>query len=187
MGTCPCLDQEQGNRTGGMNGEATNPGINTGVAPLAALGVSGMGAQGADDLDNRGKPAKGGPNVAGYQRVEVAAIRGQAERPLHGVEKALHVLLRGQRLAKLDKDRTGHALDRRTSGRNRIFGIGFDAAEGVFNNYIRRRSSPINLVEHRLHRILLAVTNGLNPVFQCFNLIEQVMKGYSFGVQCLSR
>lgn len=71
----PCLDQEQGNRTGSMNGEAANPGINTGVAPLAAVGVSGMGAQGSDALDNRGKPAKGGPNVAGYQRKEVAAIR----------------------------------------------------------------------------------------------------------------
>lgn len=55
----PCLDREQGNRTGGMNGKASYPGINTGVAPFAAVGVSGMGAQGADALDNRGKPAKG--------------------------------------------------------------------------------------------------------------------------------
>ena len=98
----PCLDQEQGNRAGGMNGKATDPGINTGVTPFAAVGVSGMGSQGADALDNCGKPAKGGPNIAGYQRVEVAAIR---DRPsaLHGVEKALHVLLRGQRLTKLDQ------------------------------------------------------------------------------------
>lgn len=87
-----------------MNGEAYNSGINTGVAPLAAVGVSGMGARCADALDNRGKPAKGGPNVAGYQRVEVAAIRGQAKRPLHGVEETLNVLLRRQRLAKLDQD-----------------------------------------------------------------------------------
>lgn len=70
----PCLDQEQGDRAGGMNGEAANPGINKGVAPLAAVGASGMGAQGADALDNRGKSAKGGPNIAGYQRVEVASI-----------------------------------------------------------------------------------------------------------------
>jgi len=100
----PCLDQEQGDRAGGMNGKAAYPGIDTGVAPLAAMGVSGMSAQSADTLDDRGKPAKGGPNIAGYQRVEVAAIRGQAKRPLHGVEKALHVLLRGQRRAKLDQD-----------------------------------------------------------------------------------
>ena len=91
----PCLDQEQGDRAGGMNGKAADPGINTGVAPLAAVDVSGMGAQGADTLDDRGQPAKGSPNITGYQRVEVAAIRGQAERPLHGIEKALHVLLRG--------------------------------------------------------------------------------------------
>jgi hypothetical protein len=71
----PCLDQEQGDRTGGMNGKAADPGINTGSAPLAAVGVSGMGAQGADALDDRGKPAKGGPNVAGHQRVEVARER----------------------------------------------------------------------------------------------------------------
>jgi hypothetical protein len=56
----PCLDQEQGNRAGGMNGKASYPGINAGVAPFAAVGVSGMGAQGADALDDRRKLAKGG-------------------------------------------------------------------------------------------------------------------------------
>lgn len=70
----PCLDQEHGTRTGGMNGEAAYPGIDPGIAPFAAVRVSGMSAQGADALDNRGKPAKGGPNVASYQRVEVKMI-----------------------------------------------------------------------------------------------------------------
>jgi hypothetical protein len=83
----PGFDQEQGNRAGGMNGKTAYPGINTGVAPLTAVGVSGMGAQGADTLDDSGKPAKGGPNIAGYQRVEVADSRRQAERPLHGMAK----------------------------------------------------------------------------------------------------
>lgn len=109
----PCPDQEERDRAGGMNGKAAYPGIDTGVAPLAAMGVSGMSAQSADTLDNRGKPAKGGPNIAGDQRVEVTAIRGKAKWPLHRVEKALHVLLRGQRVTKLDQDRPAHVLDRR--------------------------------------------------------------------------
>lgn len=42
--------------------------------PFVTVCVSVMSVQGADALDNRGKPAKGSPNIAGYQRVEVAAI-----------------------------------------------------------------------------------------------------------------
>ena len=87
----PGLDQEQGNRAGGMNGKAAYPGIDTGVAPLAAVGVSGMAAQGSDAFDNRGKPAKGGPNIASYQRVEGRTEdtdqgKGSGER--HGLQSS---------------------------------------------------------------------------------------------------
>lgn len=70
----PCFDQEQGNRARGMNGKPCNSGINTGVAPLAAVGVARVRAQGTYPLDDSGKPAKGGPHISGDLRIEVRAI-----------------------------------------------------------------------------------------------------------------
>jgi hypothetical protein len=53
----PRFEQEQGNCARSMNGKAADPGINPGIASLPAVRVARMGAQGADSLDNRGKPA----------------------------------------------------------------------------------------------------------------------------------
>jgi hypothetical protein len=89
----PCFDQEQGNGARGMNGKPCNSGINTGVAPHAAVGVARVRAQCTYPLDDSGKPAKGGPHIGGDLWIEVDAVGVQDKGLLHGIEEALHVLL----------------------------------------------------------------------------------------------
>ncbi len=69
-----------------MDSETADSGINTCITSLAPVCVASMGAQCPHTLDHGCKSAQGRPDVVGYLRVEVIALRSQAQRPLNCIE-----------------------------------------------------------------------------------------------------